>query len=240
MKNVVFLILLLSGSLSLLAWENQDWLTEYYWSIEMSDGVYIDWPGHGPVPHGEFRKLSIPVGSTIYRSRLRNEYFNYLYQTEKNKIFFLEIAKDSNGKDLEFDIRLRENYSYISISRGYLLYIVGERNGRQYNADYPLVGIWGALPALHEIRLVESANYVFYLEIPKEMPGFAVRNGTYLFKQVGDNVFETDSCFPDGHMRLEIRNRDWLVLTPLFTLPDERGLVQPLYLRQWGRLNDSQ
>jgi hypothetical protein len=237
MKKVVFLVLLSSVSLSLPAWENHEWLTEYYWSIDRID--LRDWPGHGPAPHGEFRKLSIPVGSTIYRKRLRNECFYYLYQTERDKIFFLEIEKDSDGNDLEFDVRQRGDYSHISIFRGNLLYVSGNRNGGQYNADHPLVGIWGTLPALSELRLVEPADYVFYLEIPVRIPGFAVRYGTYLFKQVGDNVFETDSCFPDGHMRLEIINRDRLLLTPLFTLPDEGGLVQPLYLRQWGRLSDS-
>jgi hypothetical protein len=236
MKNVAFLIIFISVSMSLWTLDNQDWLTEYYWSIDRID--LDDWPGHGSVPHGIFHKLSIPVGSTIYRRRLRNEYFNYLYQTEKDKIFFLETAKDSDGRDLEFNIRQRENNLYISSSKS-SYFISGNRNGGQYNADHPLVGIWGTLPALHEFRLVEPADYVFYLEIPDEMRGFAIRHGTYLFKQVGDNVFETDSSFPDGHMRLEIRNRERLVLTPLFTLPDERGLVQPLILRQWGRLSDS-
>ena len=120
----------------------------------------------------------------------------------------------------------------MSITRGLRPLAWGVRNGGQNNTDHPLVGIWGRLPFLTEIRLVEPENYIFYLEIQKEIPGFAVRYGTYLFKQVGDKVFETDSCFPDGHMRLEIKNQELLVLTPLFKLPDEKGLVEPLFMRR--------
>ena len=56
-----------------------------------------------------------------------------------------------------------------------------------------------------------------------------------VFKQVGDKVFETDSSFPDGHMRLEIINRDRMLFTPLFKLPDERGLVEPLFICRRAR-----
>ena len=196
-------------------------------------GPYIYWHSYN-TPFGEFYKFSIPQESTVYRNRLRNEHFSYFYQTEaeNNKAFSLEANQNSEDKHPEYNVNQRGNYSYMSITRGRIPLVWGDRNGGQYSAGHPLVGIWGELPFLSEIRLVEPADYVFYLEIQKEIPGFAVRYGTYLFKQVGDKVFETDSSFPDGHMRLEIKNRELLVLTPLFKLPDEKGLVEPLFMRR--------
>ena len=234
MKKFCFLMLISAVSMSVLAWENHDWLTEYSWYIEMDDkGPYIYWHSY-KTPFGEFNKFAIPSGSTVYRNRLRNVCFSYFYQTEaeKDKAFSLEVDHNSEGRHPEYNVVQRGNYSYMSITRGNIPLAWGDRNGGQNNADHPLVGIWGRLPFLSEIRLVEPADYVFYLEIQEEIPGFAVRYGTYLFKQVKDKVFETDSSFPDGHMRLEIKNRELLVLTPLFKLRDEKGLVEPLFMRR--------
>ncbi|MCL2185038.1 MAG: hypothetical protein FWB86_04165, partial [Treponema sp.] len=47
----------------------------------------------------------------------------------------------------------------------------------------------------------------------------------------GDKVFESISSFPDGRMRLEIKSQTEIILTPLFTLPDEKGWVAPLRMR---------
>ena len=232
MKKLVFFLMIGVVSMSLCALENHDWLTEYSWYLEMDDnGPYIYWHSY-KIPHGEFYKFSIPPEGTIYRNRLRNISFSYFYQTEPEKVFSLETDKNSEGKGMAYDVRQRENYSYMSITKGLIPLVWGDRNGGQYNANHPLVGIWGRLPFLSEIRLVEPADYVFYLEIQEEIPGFAIRYGTYLFKQTGDKIFETDSSFPDGHMRLEIKNQELLVLTPLFKLPDEKGLVEPLFMRR--------
>ncbi|HCC36782.1 MAG TPA: hypothetical protein DEQ14_03730 [Treponema sp.] len=149
----------------------------------------------------------------------------------------LDRDADSDGIDDEFTVEGRDNYSSLWISKG-LYFFGGDRNGGQYDPDHRIVGIWGELSWLSEIRLVEPGEYIYYLDIDKEIPGFAVRHGTYLFKQIGDNIFETDSSFPDGRMRLEIRNKGLLVLTPLFELPDEEGLVEPLHLRQLGKIGE--
>jgi len=242
MKKLCVFILIGTVSMSLCAWENHDWLAEYSWYLEMNDkGPYIYWHSY-KTPYGEFDKLSMPAESTVYRNRLRNERFKYFYQTdtEKEKVFSLVVNKDHESKDIEYDVSQRENYSYMSITQGLIPLAWGDRNGGQHDEDHPLVGIWGTLPFLSEIRLVEPADYVLYLEIEEKIPGFAIRYGNYLFKQTGDKVFETDSCFPDGHMRLEIKNNELLVLTPLFKLPDEKGLVEPLFMRRIPKRQDSQ
>ena len=233
MKKLIMFILLTAVTMNLRAWENNDWLTEYDWYIEMEGNGphgYIYWHP-GTTPYGEFGKFEIQAKSIVYRNRLRNESFKYFYQTEDEKIFFIGHEKDDNGNEIEFSVVQRNNYSYMSIASGWRLYIGGNRNGGQYEENHPLVGIWGELPSLSEIRLVKPDNYVYYLTIDK-IPVFAVRYGTYLFKQINDNVFETDSCFPDGYMRLEIKNRETLLLTPLFELPKEDGLVEPLVMRR--------
>ena len=233
MKKLLTVIFLTSVSVSLLAAENHDRLTEYDWFIEMEgSGPYgfIYWHP-GTTPYAEFGKIEIPEGSTIYRNRLRKDRFTYFYQTKDEKIFFIGYGKDDDGNEIEFSVTQRNNYSYLAISSGWRLHISGDRNGRQTNANYPLVGVWGSLPNQNEIRLMKPDNFVFYLKID-EIPGFAVRFGTYLFKQINKNVFETDNTFPDGHMRLEIKNEEMLVLTPLFKLPAGEGLVEPLILRR--------
>lgn len=241
MKKMLLLALLVSVSLSLQAWENYDWLTGYNWFLEMDDkGPYgaIDWHN---VPLGEFGKCLIPEGYTIYRRRLRNEMFYYLYQNpvETEKIYYLgmhtadEDEEDDTNEDDEFSLKMRDNNSYMSISRGFLLLGSGNRNGGQSDPGHPLVGVWGELPSLSDIRLVKPDNYCYYFIIDNKIPGFAVRSGTYLFRQTGDKVFETDNCFPDGYMRLEIVSPELLVLTPLFEkIPNEKGLIEPLLVRR--------
>jgi hypothetical protein len=241
MKKTGFFFVFIVVSMSLWAWEDQDCITEYYWFIEKSDGVYEEWAGYDIDPHGLFFKYSIPRGATIYRNRLRNKHFFYFYQTDKDKAVSIELKMGMEPQHIVYYVNQRDNYSYLRISKGYYLYVTGDRNGGQSDSTHPLVGIWGKLPFLSEIRLVKPDNYCYYLEIPDKMPGYAIRHGTYLFKQVGDKVFETDSSFPDGHMRLEIQDKnedgdvDWLVLTPLFKLPNEEGLVQPLYMKRYHR-----
>jgi hypothetical protein len=240
MKRFVVVILTFAVSMSLWAWENQDWLTEYEWAMQMdyNSPVIYDW--NGPqIPVVMIGKFEAPPGSAIYRRRIRKEIFDYFYQTGKKHIFLLGRDKDNDGRDDELDFGERGNYSYMYIEdKKGLLLDSGDRIGGQYQAESPLAGVWGRPNNPSEFRFVEPANYVYYLEISKNIPGFAVRTGTYLFKQVGDKVFETDSSFPDGHIRLEIINRDRLRFTPLFTLPDEQGLVEPLLIGRGARRED--
>jgi len=234
MKEKIFLILLITVSMSLWAWENHDWLTEYSWYLE--DGRYlvdqsipqIDWIGI-MAPRVVFQKFNMSAGSVLYQVRLRKEMFYFLYQTEeKDRLYPIGTAFGTDVFDLEFG----NNFSYISRIRKGVHYGRQDRVGQQINPEYPLVGIWGRLPALNEYRLVDPADCIYYMEIDKEIPRWAIREGTYLLKQVGDKVFETISSFPDGHLRLEIKNERLLLFAPLFTLPDEDGLVAPLAVRR--------
>jgi hypothetical protein len=235
MKRFTLVILFIIAGLSLWgqakkeAFKNQDWLTEYDWYVTMDDeGPFIYWHKS---PHGIIGKSNIPAGSTIYRRLLRKEYFSYLYQSEKEYIYMLGYGRESTGNDSVFDLTLRDNNTvmFISNDRGYIF--GGNRLGGEKVESHPLAGIWGKPENSSEIRLVEPANYIYYLQID-EIPGFAIRANNYLFKQLSDTLFETDSSFSDGHMRLEIKDEETLVLTPLFTLPNERGLVEPLILHR--------
>jgi hypothetical protein len=233
MKKIISLIFLTAVSMFLSAWENQDWIIEYDWYLE--DGRDVDnpradhvyWHSHR-TPFGVFKKLDIPSNSVIYRQRLRNDVYYYFYQTnDKNKLFPI-----GGSNNTHFDVMFYDNFSSMSSKRGNTSYGYDNRTGGQYNPEHPLLGIWGALPALLEYRLVAPDNYVFSLDIDKEIPGWAVPEGTYIFKQTGDKVFETDSSFPDGRLRLEIRRQDLLLLVPLYTAPSQEGLTAPLALRR--------
>ena len=222
MRKIFFLVLLFAVSMSLWTLENHDWLTEFDWFL--SDGrrlvdpsaAQVDWIG-SRAPLVFFHKFYIPSNSILYQARLRKELFYFRYQTEeKDKLFPIGSAFGTSVHYLVF----KNNYSYLN---GH------ERVGQQIHPDYPLVGIWGSLPFLNEYRLVDHpADCLYYMEIDREIPGWAVRSGTYLLRQTGDRVFESISSFPDGCIRVEIIDGEPLLLTPLFTLPDEDGLVAPL------------
>jgi hypothetical protein len=222
--------------------ENYNWLTEYGWYLQ--DGRHlvdpsidqIDWIGE-KAPLVSFEKFYMPANGVLYQVRLRKELFYFLYQTEeKNKLFPIGSTFGTEVFDLEFG----DDFSSMALIRNGTHYGRRDRVGQQIDSDYPLVGIWGKLPALNEYRLANTVDCVYYMEIDKEIPGWAVREGTYLFKKTEDNIFETISSFSDGYIRLEIKDEKLLLLTPLFTLSeDEEGWIAPLTVhRMPWRKND--
>ncbi|MCL2442085.1 MAG: hypothetical protein FWD13_01300 [Treponema sp.] len=209
--------------------EKHDYFTDYYWGL--SDGRYledqsiqtIDWIGP-MTPRVIFHKLDIPTGSVLYQVRLRNDLFYFLYQTETEEKKLYTIGTTFGSEP--FDVEFRDNYSRLIRNRNNYIFSAGNRVGEQINNKYPLVGIWGSLPSLTEYRLIDPADCLYYMEIDKEIPDWAVRSGTYLLKQTGENVLETISSFPDGWLKLEIIDERQILLRPLFTLPDdEEGIV---------------
>jgi len=222
-------------SLSLLIGENHDLLTDHYWTLmdgrRLADRSTstIDWVGP-MTPRVIFYKLEIPSRSVFYQYRLRREQFMLLYQTEEqNKLRILENTFVSGIYSFEFN----SNFTNFMLRRNDVPYGVQERVGQQANHEYPLVGIWGSLPHLTEYRLVDPAGCLYYMEIDKDIPFFVVREGTYLLKQIDEKTFETVSAFSDGRLRLEITGEGEMLLTPLFTLPDdEEGIVGSLIMHR--------
>jgi len=212
--------------------ENYNWLTKYGWSLSDGrhladpsiDGTATNWIGKTPLVF--FEMFNIPSDSILYQVRPNRDFLYFLYQTEeKDKLYPIGSAYCTEVFDLEFG----DNYSYLSLRRYDLPYTQFFPIVQQLDPDYPLVGIWGKLPSLIEYRLANPENCVFYMDIDSDIPGYAVRRGTYLFYKTGDDTFETISSFPDGHMRLEIKDERLLILTPLYTLTeDEEGWVAPL------------
>jgi hypothetical protein len=234
MKRFVLVVFCFICVFSLHSWalENQDWIIRDDWYVVMDyrSPNHYDWHDY-KTPLVTIRKIMLPAGSTLYRERLRKDNFSYYYQMEKAHVFFLGHDNDQDGKDDELEVHQRENYSYMFlVNKQGSPYVGGKKVGEQHIEEHPLVGIWGELPSLSELRLVEPANYVYYLEIDREIPSFAVRQDAYLLKQVGDKVFESDSSFSDGHIRLEIKGKQQLVFTPLFDLQDEKGFVEPFFI----------
>ena len=98
--------------------------------------------------------------------------------------------------------------------------------------SHPFVGTWvrGGGKISSEVRLVKPDAYRFLMRLT-EIRGYGIRDGWYLLKHLGGNVFESDDTFPDGRLRLEVKSRSEIVLTPLFTLPASEGIVAPVRLR---------
>jgi len=226
MKKFIYLAFFFMVSLSLFAQEKYDWLIKHNWFLETD---LFDLNEHYRVI---FRKLEVLPGSTMYQERLRKEGFYLSYQTDQpNKLFIVEDTLSKGVYDLEFN----ENYTSLELVKGKVGYGQQKRVGKQENKNYPLVGIWGELPYLNEYRIVDHKDCFIYMEIKRQFPLWAIREGTYLLKQINENTFETVSSFPDGRLRLTVENEKRIILTPLFTLPkDERGRLNPLIIRRFS------
>ncbi|MDR0321915.1 MAG: hypothetical protein LBI28_10460 [Treponema sp.] len=229
--------------------ENDDFFTDYYWSI--SDGRWIEdrsvypyiynWVGP-QTPHAIFRKLEIPSECILYQYRLRRERFSLVYQTEKADKLYKMADTLSDNLLYIYDVEFRNGFSILNLrtTGTGLQFSMQDRVGERSNPEYPLLGIWGSLPYLTEYRLVDPTDCLYYMEIDKEIPFWAVRRGTYLLRQIEDNIYETVSSFPDGRLRLEVQSdtygRVWILLRPLFTLPDdEEGLVGLLVINRGSK-----
>ncbi|MCL2440986.1 MAG: hypothetical protein FWD14_04545 [Treponema sp.] len=204
---------------------NYDWLSEHTWIFR--SGHYE------PYNHLIFRKLEIPLESDVYQVRLRKEYFYFYYQTkeEREKLFPISSASDTQHFEIEFS----DNFSRMRRYWNGYSYSTGNRVGQMENPEYPIVGIWGSLPSLNEYRLVDPVDCVYSMEITEPgigwgLPGNSIRIGTYLLFQTGERTFETKSSFPDGHFRVEIKYDKEIWLIPLFTLPDEEGYIGSYYI----------
>jgi len=257
MKMIILSVIISFGFLPTAADNNFDWLTEYYWII--GDGSVIAGISTEAVPdrnenfEARFRRLELPPGSVLLQERLRRERFMLLYQVGE-KIDTLHIVENAFFSNGVYSLEWRNNYNRIIWRRNGILRGGQNRIGEQINSSFPIVGAWGELPFLTEYRIVNPRGIIYYLEIER-FPDSAIRGGTYLLKQVGENVFETVSSFPDGRLRLEIlregyvwregryvlrpitENRTVLV-TPLFSGEEEEELMTPLVLRRWSRIQD--
>jgi len=234
MKKIIFIIMLFSVSLSLLAEENHKWLTENNWCIE--DGRSLAGLSMGTIdfhsnPRVIFRVFEKPPRSVLYQVQLRNELFYFLYQKEDEQQKFVPIGSAYGTDPLEIEFS-NNNSSMTRKVDGYY-YGSADRVGKQQNHNYPLVGIWGRLPFLNEYQLVDPAACVLYMEIIDEIPVWAVRKGTYLIKQTGEKTFETISSYPEGRLKLEVLRENIILLTPLFSSTrNEVKLVAPLAIRR--------
>ena len=240
MKKLFLTIFLITVSMKIIAWEDLDWLVDYRWYLEDGrDGPdRIDLIGDmAPfVDFYVFNKSEFPFESILYQQRLRNDYFYFLYHTKENQNELFPLKYTYIYDDF-FTISFNDTYTKMSRTRGNTPWGSIDRVGNQINSDFPLVGVWGRLPNLNEYHFVDYTDGLFYMEVDKKMPYWAVPAGTYLFKQVDNNSFETISEFSNGKLRLEIIDERLLLLTPLFELPEgEEGLVEPLRVfRFWDR-----
>jgi len=221
---------------SFLINENHDLLIDYYWSIsdgrnlENSSIEPIDWVGP-MTPRVIFNKFEISPENTFYQVRLRKEMFYFLYQTEMEKEKLYPIG-NSFGTD-SFNFVFNENYSSVDRYRNDVFWGRSKRIGKQIDINFPLIGIWGELPSQNEYRLIDPIGCLYYMEIDKEIPYWAVREGTYLLKQIDDKTFITVSSFDDGLLKLEFISDKEMLLTPIFSLPDdEEGLVAQLIMHR--------
>jgi|GEM_PF-2042877 len=224
------------SSVLYLVGKNYDLLTDYYWSV--SDGRYllkppvptIDWVG-SMTPRIIFYKIkNLPI-KYMYQERLRKEKFTLIYKTEEiDKLYIIENSFSINNI---LDVIFNNDYTSLGLYLGNKLYSRQNRIGLQEDFEHPLVGIWEHMVNLTEYRLIDPTGCVYYMEIDSEIPYWGVRRGTYLLKQIDNKTFETVSSFPDGNLKLVVSSNNQILLTPLFTLPDdEEGILDLLVLNR--------
>jgi len=221
--------------------ENYDLLTDYSWSI--SDGRRyenkpnsLDWVGN-MTPLVTFKKFVAPEYSVFYQEQLRNERFTLVYQTDEIDILYiLENSLSSGFYNMEYNT----DFSSLSLRKNNVSHGRQDRNGEQVSLDHPLIGVWGYLPYLTKYRLIDHSEGLFYMEIDRKIPFWAVRRGTYLLRQTGENTFETITSFAEGRLELEIIDERRILLRPVFTLPDdEEGLLELLIMhRSYNKTDD--
>ena len=246
MKLIILSVIISFGFMPATADNNFDWLTEYYWLIE--DGIVIAGISTEAVPdrnenfEARFRRMELPPGSVLLEERRRLRFvmfdeirFMLLYQMREdiNTLHILENALFSNGV---YTLNFRNNFNRVSIDLNGRLAGGGVANrvGEQVNRSLPIVGEWRD----REYRIVNPRGIIYYVEIER-FTGWAIRPGIYPLKQVGENVFETVSSFPDGRLRLEIlRENRMILVTPLFSGEEEEELMTPLVLSRWSRIQD--
>jgi len=221
--------------------ENYNLLTEYSWSL--SDGRRyenqpnsLDWVGY-MTPHVIFKKFNFPEDYLFYQEQLRKERFTLVYQTDEIDILYiLENSSSSGFYNMEYGI----DFNSLSLVKNNVSHGRQNRDGEQLSLDYPLVGVWGNLPYLTEYRIIDHSEGMFYMEIDRAIPFWAVRRGTYLLRKTGENTFETISSFPEGHLNLEVIDERRILLRPMFTLPDdEEGLTGLLVMhRSYNKISN--
>ena len=210
-----------------------DWLTNYDWYLEMSDGKkFIYWHKS---PWAVFKINDIPKDSAIYRRVFRTKFFTYLYPVGKDRIVAVGYNQYTKGEDEMLFLAASPDFSEMFIINPRGLFLGGGKRmtGTNYDPEHPYLGMWMTGDKLNEeVCMVDPGDYQYYFEIKDDIPGFAIYPGGYLLKPVGKDIFESDSTFPEGHIRLEIKSPELIVLTPLYKLPKKDGRTEPLPLRR--------
>jgi len=266
MKLIILSVIISFGFIPTAADNDFDWLTEYHWHI--ADGR--DFAGISPyaIDRNEsflarFRRLELPPGSVLLEERRRLRFvmfdeirFMLLYQMREdiNTLHIVENSYFSNGV---YSLEWSNNFNRVSRNLNGRPDGLTNRVGGQVNRSFPIVGEWWRN---REYRIVNPRGIIYYVEIER-FPGWAIRPGIYPLKQVGDNVFETVSSFPDGRLRLEILREAYffrdgrfvllpiierhieentmILVTPLFSGEEEEELMYPLVLwRSRFRIQD--
>jgi len=253
MKLIILSVIISFGLLPAAADNNFDWLTEYHWHIEDGRGV----AGISPyaIDRNEsflarFRRLELPPGSVLLEERRRLRFvmfdeirFMLLYQM-RDDINTLHIVENSYFSNEVYTLNFRNNFNTVSRRLNGVPNGGTSRVGEQVNRSLPIVGEWRD----REYRIVNPIGVIYYVEIER-FTGWAIRPGIYPLKQVGENVFETVSSFPDGRLRLEILREGYvwridgpvlqpimenrrILVTPLFSGEEEEELMYPLALRR--------
>ncbi|GEM_PF-1785101 len=212
--------------------EDFRFLTANEWYIDSGIDVHYD-------QTVLFRRNELPRETVFYKEKFSldgtHRYLSFFYDYTGDHVKVYDVDDNKDGRDDTLNVVWREGDSLyifenpddklISSGGG------GKRQGPVADPDHPLVGLWGHPDnsTSRQVRLVKSDDYSFFMNLPT-IRHFAFRRGWYLLKYLGDNIFETDDTFPDGRLRLEVKNAGQIILTPLFALPASEGLLDSVLI----------
>jgi len=221
MKRYIVLILFTVITLTLSAEnikEKYRFLTESPWDsyseIDTHDTEYT---------HFEYYRydntLDIYKRKRVFEEGTWDYLFTYMIKLNDEELIWYGYDRWESGVYDRMILEFENNFNRYKIKRkADNFYILAAwREGKELDENHPLLGRWTDLHGKldDEIRHVNPAEYIFVLDLP-ELKGYSFVKGDYLLKYVGDNTFESDDAFPEGHIRLEVRDSNNIIITPLY------------------------
>lgn len=220
MKRYVVLFLFTVITLTLSAEDIKEkyrFLTESPWDSYSE----IDWNNAEDAYFEYYRydnTLDIYKRKRVFEEGIWDYLLTYIVKLNEDDYVWYGYDYPKTGEYNILKLRFENSNRYILENKDNDKFISGAwRGGDVFDKNHPLVGRWtDPFGKLFEvIRHVNPAEYIFVLDLP-ELKGYSFVKGDYLLKYVGDNTFESDATFPEGHIRLEVRDSNNIIITPLY------------------------
>ena len=205
-------------------------LTENLWAPYSE----IDWNDSKDINFEYYRydnSLTIYKKKRIYEEEdIWDYWFTYIVKLNEEDYVWYGYDYPEDGEYNLMNLVFEKNHKrfYLKDKADNDFLFGGWRASDKYDEKHPLLGKWTTFHGKisEDIGLVDPDKYIFMLDIP-DLSGYSFVKGDYLLKYTGDNTFESDATFPEGHIQIKIREDGDIVIIPLFEYKGDK-LHKPL------------